>query len=112
MEPYSVGDPAKRRVLAIMFLFSLVVAAAFIHDWGDEPAFSPYFPYAASPPCGATVSPLPISRLCRFWQRHDMLMGQARGHYTFLSHIKWTWAIALGYAASFAMHFLVSAELL
>lgn len=27
------------------------------------------------------------------------LMGQARGLYTFRTHLKWTWAIALGYAA-------------
>ncbi len=32
------------------------------------------------------------------------LMGQARGHYTFFSHLKWTPAIALGYAASIAAH--------
>lgn len=36
------------------------------------------------------------------------LMGQARGHYTFISHLKWTPVIALGYAASIAVHFLVS----
>jgi NhaD family Na+/H+ antiporter len=32
------------------------------------------------------------------------LMGQARGKYTFFAHLKWTWAIALGYAASIVMH--------
>lgn len=32
------------------------------------------------------------------------LMGQARGVYTFESHLKWTGAIALGYAASIAVH--------
>ncbi len=32
------------------------------------------------------------------------LMGQAKGAYTFFSHLKWTWAIALGYAASIAFH--------
>jgi Na+/H+ antiporter NhaD/arsenite permease-like protein len=32
------------------------------------------------------------------------LMGTARGYYTFMSHLKWTWAIALGYAASIATH--------
>lgn len=32
------------------------------------------------------------------------LMGQARGIYTFFSHLKWTWAVALGYAASIALH--------
>jgi Na+/H+ antiporter NhaD/arsenite permease-like protein len=37
------------------------------------------------------------------------LMGQARGSYTFLSHLKWTWAVALGYAASIAVHFAINA---
>ena len=37
------------------------------------------------------------------------VMGQARGVYTFVAHLKWTWAIALGYAASIAAHFLVNA---
>jgi Na+/H+ antiporter NhaD/arsenite permease-like protein len=32
------------------------------------------------------------------------LMGQARGHYTFGAHLKWVWAIALGYAASVGAH--------
>ena len=32
------------------------------------------------------------------------LMGQAKGRYTFFSHLKWTWAIALGYFASIAVH--------
>ncbi|KZX76644.1 sodium:proton antiporter [Oleiphilus sp. HI0009] len=36
------------------------------------------------------------------------LMGQARGYYTFFSHLKWTWAIALGYVASIAVHFWIS----
>ena len=36
------------------------------------------------------------------------VMGQARGTYTFLAHLKWTWAIALGYAASIWVHFLVN----
>ena len=36
------------------------------------------------------------------------VMGQARGIYTFFAHLKWTWAIALGYAASIYMHFLVN----
>jgi Na+/H+ antiporter NhaD/arsenite permease-like protein len=39
------------------------------------------------------------------------LMGQARGAYTFFSHLKWTWAVALGYAASIGAHFLVNASL-
>ncbi len=32
------------------------------------------------------------------------LMGQARGIYTFFSHLKWTWAIVLGYAGSIGTH--------
>ncbi|HEX2033105.1 MAG TPA: sodium:proton antiporter NhaD [Chloroflexota bacterium] len=39
------------------------------------------------------------------------LMGQARGSYTFLTHLKWSWAVALGYAASVAVHFLVNRHL-
>ncbi|MFT3988182.1 sodium:proton antiporter NhaD [Aestuariivirga sp.] len=39
------------------------------------------------------------------------LMGQSKGIYTFASHLRWSWAIALGYAASIAMHFLVNASL-
>jgi Na+/H+ antiporter NhaD/arsenite permease-like protein len=38
------------------------------------------------------------------------LMGQARGIYTFFAHLKWSWAIALGYAASIYVHFLVNAK--
>lgn len=37
------------------------------------------------------------------------LMGQARGHYTFFSHLRWTPVIILGYAASIVAHFLVNA---
>ncbi len=36
------------------------------------------------------------------------LMGQARGTYTFLSHLRWSWAIALGYVASIGLHLLLS----
>ncbi len=36
------------------------------------------------------------------------VMGQAHGIYTFFSHLKWVWAIALGYAASIWVHFLVN----
>lgn len=36
------------------------------------------------------------------------LMGQARGRYTFFSHLKWTPAIAAGYALSIWVHFLVN----
>ena len=39
------------------------------------------------------------------------LMGQARGHYTFFSHLKWSWAIALGYAASIAAHMYINLAL-
>ncbi len=36
------------------------------------------------------------------------LMGQARGIYTFFTHLKWSWAIALGYMASIWVHFLLT----
>jgi len=36
------------------------------------------------------------------------LMGQARGMYTFFSHLRWTPVIALGYAASIWAHFQVN----
>ncbi len=36
------------------------------------------------------------------------VMGQARGIYTFFAHLKWSWAIALGYAASIWVHFLIN----
>ena len=39
------------------------------------------------------------------------LMGQARGVYTFFAHLKWTWAIALGYAASIWVHLLINRHL-
>lgn len=38
------------------------------------------------------------------------LMGQARGVYTFFAHLKWSWAIALGYAASIWVHMWVNAD--
>jgi Na+/H+ antiporter NhaD/arsenite permease-like protein len=40
------------------------------------------------------------------------LMGQARGKYTFFGHLKWSWAIALGYAASIWAHLLINANLM
>jgi len=40
------------------------------------------------------------------------LMGQARGVYTFFSHLRWTWAIGLGYALSIWAHFLINARLM
>jgi Na+/H+ antiporter NhaD/arsenite permease-like protein len=39
------------------------------------------------------------------------LMGQAKGVYTFGAHLKWTWAIALGYAAAIGVHLLLNASL-
>ncbi len=36
------------------------------------------------------------------------LMGQARGHYTFFNHLKWTPAITLGYFASIYVHLLIN----
>jgi NhaD family Na+/H+ antiporter len=40
------------------------------------------------------------------------LMGQSRGMYTFFGHLKWTPAIALGYALSILTHLWVNADLL
>jgi Na+/H+ antiporter NhaD/arsenite permease-like protein len=37
------------------------------------------------------------------------LMGQAKGVYTFSAHLKWTWAIALGYGAAIAAHLVINA---
>ncbi len=39
------------------------------------------------------------------------LMGQARGKYTFFSHLKWTPAIALGYVASILVHMWINSGL-
>lgn len=39
------------------------------------------------------------------------LMGQARGAYTFFGHLRWTWAIALGYAASIWVHLALNRAL-
>ena len=39
------------------------------------------------------------------------LMGQAKGLYTFTSHLKWTPVIALGYAGSILTHFLINGRL-
>jgi len=38
------------------------------------------------------------------------LMGQARGRYTFFSHLVWTPVIALGYAASIVVHMWVNSR--
>ena len=39
------------------------------------------------------------------------LMGQARGHYTFFKHLRWTPAIALGYGLSIWVHLLINSGL-
>ena len=38
------------------------------------------------------------------------VMGQARGTYTFFAHLKWSWAILLGYIASIGAHFWLNAS--
>jgi NhaD family Na+/H+ antiporter len=37
------------------------------------------------------------------------LMGISHGRYTFMSHLKWTWAVALGYGAAIATHLVLNA---
>jgi len=37
------------------------------------------------------------------------LMGSARGVYTFGNHLKWTWAVAIGYAVSILAHLWINA---
>ena len=39
------------------------------------------------------------------------LMGQAKGLYTFSSHLKWSWAVALGYVAAILCHLWLNAAL-
>ncbi len=39
------------------------------------------------------------------------LMGQARGVYTFASHLKWSWAVGLGYAVAILAHLWLNAAL-
>jgi Na+/H+ antiporter NhaD/arsenite permease-like protein len=39
------------------------------------------------------------------------LMGLARGSYTFATHLRWSWAILLGYAASVAAHLVINRAL-
>lgn len=36
------------------------------------------------------------------------LMGQSKSQYTFFSHMKWSWAVALGYIASIVAHYLLN----
>ena len=38
------------------------------------------------------------------------VMGQCRGIYTFFAHLKWTWAVVLGYMASIGAHLLLNAH--
>ena len=38
-----------------------------------------------------------------------VIMGFSEGRYTFMSHLKWAWAIALGYIASIAVHYIINA---
>lgn len=40
------------------------------------------------------------------------LMGQSKGAYSFMSHLKWTPVIALGYATSILVHLLLNSQLL
>ncbi|GAB4392891.1 MAG: sodium:proton antiporter NhaD [Gammaproteobacteria bacterium] len=39
------------------------------------------------------------------------LMGQAKGYYTFLSHLKWSWVILIGYLAAVFSHIWLNHEL-
>jgi Na+/H+ antiporter NhaD/arsenite permease-like protein len=39
------------------------------------------------------------------------VMGQAHGVYTFFAHLKWIWAIALGYVASIMVHIWLNEDL-
>lgn len=39
------------------------------------------------------------------------LMGTGRGSYTFFSHLKWTWAILLGFVAGIGVHLLLNRHL-
>jgi Na+/H+ antiporter NhaD/arsenite permease-like protein len=39
------------------------------------------------------------------------LMGQARGYYTFFNHLKWSWAIILGYGLAIYAHLLLNHHL-
>lgn len=40
------------------------------------------------------------------------LMGQARGVYTFMAHLRWSWAVLLGYVASIAAHMVLNASMM
>jgi Na+/H+ antiporter NhaD/arsenite permease-like protein len=38
------------------------------------------------------------------------VMGQARGIYTFFAHLKWSWAIVIGFAASVWCHLIIKSD--
>ncbi len=40
------------------------------------------------------------------------VMGQAKGVYTFFAHLKWSWAIVIGYAVSVWTHLWINASLI
>jgi Na+/H+ antiporter NhaD/arsenite permease-like protein len=39
------------------------------------------------------------------------IMGQTKGIYNFFSHLKWSWAILLGYIVAIYLHFLINSKL-
>jgi Na+/H+ antiporter NhaD/arsenite permease-like protein len=39
------------------------------------------------------------------------IMGQTKGIYSFSGHLKWSWAILLGYVAAIYVHFLINSSL-
>lgn len=39
------------------------------------------------------------------------LMGQAQGAYTFMRHLRWSWAIIIGYFAAIALHLIINKSL-
>jgi Na+/H+ antiporter NhaD/arsenite permease-like protein len=41
-----------------------------------------------------------------------VLMGLVRNHYTFMNHLRWAWAIALGYVASIFTHLWINAAMM
>jgi Na+/H+ antiporter NhaD/arsenite permease-like protein len=41
-----------------------------------------------------------------------VLMGLVRNHYTFINHMRWAWAIGLGYVASILTHLWVNAAIM
>lgn len=41
-----------------------------------------------------------------------VMMGIVRNHYTFMNHLRWAWAIALGYVASILTHLWVNSALM